>query len=282
MRISVVIPAYNEAGNITRLVVETLAVLPESLLGEIVVVDDCSDDGTGAELRALADPRLRVLRHGRRAGQSAALRNGIRAAACPVIVTMDGDGQNDPADIAALVRRLASAEGGAPALVGGVRAKRRAVGSRRLASRFANGLRGALLADECPDTGCGIKAFRRAAFLDLPYFSTMHRYLPALFLSYGHKVAYVPVNDRPRVAGQSKYTNLGRALVGLYDLFGVVWLRRRSVLPPVSEESRPALGLRTARGVEAGIAGAASNVETPAFGEAPAVRMAAAVSSPAH
>lgn len=245
MRVSVVIPAYNEAGNIGRLVAEVGTVVPAPLLGEIIVVDDASDDASLTELRALGEPRLRVLCHARRAGQSAALRSGIRAAACPVIVTLDGDGQNDPADIPALLRRLGSTEGGAPALVGGVRHTRRADGSRRLASRLANGLRARLLRDDCPDTGCGIKAFRRAAFLELPYFSTMHRYLPALFLSYGHQVAYVPVNDRPRLAGRSKYTNLGRALVGLHDLFGVVWLRRRTVLPPVSEDGGAVLARLT-------------------------------------
>lgn len=247
MRVSVVIPAYNEAGNIARLVAEVGTVVPAALLGEIIVVDDASDDASLAELRALGEPRLRILCHGRRAGQSAALRSGIRAAACPVIVTLDGDGQNDPADIPALLRRLAGSDGGGPALVGGIRQNRRAAGSRRFASRFANGLRGHLLKDECPDTGCGIKAFRRAAFLELPYFATMHRYLPALFLSYGHKVAYVPVNDRPRLVGRSKYTNLGRALVGLHDLFGVVWLRRRTVLPPVSEDGAALVRLTPSR-----------------------------------
>ncbi|WP_306889098.1 glycosyltransferase family 2 protein [Ancylobacter amanitiformis] len=235
MPISVVLPAHNEAGNIARLVTETVSSVPEALLGEIIVVDDCSDDGTAAELRALGLAKLRCLRHGRRAGQSAALRSGVRAARFPVIVTMDGDGQNDPRDITALVGRLGEAECGEPALVGGVRTNRRATGSRRWASLFANRLRAYLLADECPDTGCGIKAFHRAAFLTLPYFATMHRYLPALFLTYGHEVAYLPVNDRPRLAGQSKYTNFGRALVGVYDLFGVAWLRRRTVLPPVTE-----------------------------------------------
>lgn len=245
MRISVVVPTYNEAGNIGRLVREILDTVPGPLLGEIVIVDDCSTDATAAEVRALVGAKVRHLRHQRRAGQSAALRSGVRAADHPIIVTMDGDSQNDPADIAALVRELGS-EGGEPALVGGVRQKRQASGSKRWASVFANRLRASLLADDCPDTGCGLKAFRRSAFLDLPYFSTMHRYLPALFLTYGHKVAYVPVGDRPRLAGRSKYTNLGRALVGIYDLFGVVWLRRRTVLPPVSEESGAANGVTSA------------------------------------
>lgn len=237
MPISVVIPAYNESGNIGPLVRETLSFVPASLLGEIIVVDDCSDDGTSDDVLAVGDPRVRVLRHEGRAGQSAALRTGVRAAVHPVIVTLDGDGQNPPADIGALVGKLAREDGAEPALVGGVRQNRRATGSKRWASRFANWLRDALLDDGCPDTGCGLKAFRRSAFLELPYFSTMHRYLPALFLSYGHRPVYVSVGDRPRQAGRSKYTNLGRALVGLYDLFGVAWLRRRTLLPPAKEVS---------------------------------------------
>lgn len=246
MRVSVVIPAYNEAGNIGRLVAETIGALPDAMLGEIIVVDDCSDDATGAEVKALAAsyPRLRYLRHGRRSGQSAALRTGIFAAACPVIATMDGDGQNDPADIPALIARLAPPGAPGPALVGGLRARRLATGSRRFASRFANGLRARLLKDDCPDTGCGIKVYWREAFLRLPYFSSMHRYLPALFLSYGHQVVYEPVNDRARLVGTSKYTNFGRALVGIYDLFGVTWLRRRTLVPPIVEDTGAAVPLR--------------------------------------
>ena len=258
MRVSVVIPAYNEAGNIGRLVVETFAIVPEDSLGEVVVVDDCSDDGTGAEVKALLTtyPRLRYLRHGRRAGQSASLRTGIFAAGFPVIATMDGDGQNDPSDIVRLLARLAPPGGKGPALVGGLRARRLATGSRRFASVFANTLRAHVLKDDCPDTGCGIKAYWREAFLRLPYFSSMHRYLPALFLSYGHEVAYEPVGDRPRMAGASKYTNLGRALVGIYDLFGVAWLRRRTLVPPITEDSGAAIPLRPATILAAGKLGA--------------------------
>jgi dolichol-phosphate mannosyltransferase len=164
------------------------------------------------------------------------MRTGILAAAHPVIATMDGDGQNDPGDIPRLLERLAPPGAKGPALIGGVRTERKAEGSKRLASRFANWLRDSLLKDECPDTGCGIKVYWREAFLRLPYFTSMHRYLPALFLTYGHETAYVPVNDRPRVAGQSKYTNLGRALVGIYDLFGVAWLRKRTKVPMIVED----------------------------------------------
>jgi dolichol-phosphate mannosyltransferase len=239
VRISVVIPAYNEAGNIGRLVQETYAAVPADALAEVVVVDDCSEDGTAAEIKALLAsgryPGLRYLRHATRGGQSAAVRTGILAAASPVIATMDGDGQNDPADIPRLLARLAPPGSKGPALVGGIRTERKAEGSKRWASKAANWIRDAVLADNCPDTGCGIKVYWREAFLRLPFFSGVHRYLPALFLSYGHEVAYVPVNDRPRQVGISKYNNLGRALIGIYDLLGVSWLRRRTRVPLVQE-----------------------------------------------
>jgi dolichol-phosphate mannosyltransferase len=236
MRISVVIPAFDEEGNIGRLIKETFARVPESVLGEVIAVDDGSGDGTGAEIKALLGqyPRLRYLRHGRRAGQSAALRTGVLAARFPVIATMDGDGQNDPADIMRLAARLGS-QGLEPAMAAGIRAGRKGPGSRKMASRFANFIRDKVLADGCPDTGCGIKLYTREAFLELPFFTSMHRYLPALFLTYGHEIAYEAVNDRPRLRGASKYTNLGRALIGLYDLVGVSWLRRRTLIPPVAE-----------------------------------------------
>ena len=237
MRISVVIPAFNEEGNIGPLIEETFAEVPETALGEVLAVDDGSDDGTEAEIKALLGkyPLLRYLRHGRRAGQSAALRTGVLAARFPVIATMDGDGQNDPADIMHLAGRLGS-PGLEPAMAAGIRTGRKGSGSRKAASRFANFIRDTVLADGCPDTGCGIKLYRRDAFLELPFFTSMHRYLPALFLTYGHEIAYEAVNDRPRLKGASKYTNLGRALIGLYDLVGVSWLRKRTHLPPVAED----------------------------------------------
>ena len=145
---------------------------------------------------------------------------------------MDGDGQNDPRDIMRLAKRL-GVEGGEPAMTAGIREGRKGPGSRKAASRFANWIRDKVLADGCPDTGCGIKVYRRDAYLDLPYFTSMHRYLPAFFLTYGHEIAYENVNDRPRLRGASKYTNLGRALIGLYDLVGVSWLRKRTLIPPV-------------------------------------------------
>ena len=240
MRVSVVIPALNEAGNIGRLVEETYKVVPADALGEVIVIVDCSEDDTGSEIKALIArgnlPGLRYLRHGVRSGQSTAMRTGILAAAHPIIATLDGDGQNDPADIPKLLEHLAAPGTKGPALVGGVRTNRQAEGSKRVASRFANWLRDRILKDECPDTGCGIKVYWREAFLRLPYFTSMHRYLPALFQTYGHETAYVPVNDRIRVAGKSKYTNIGRALVGIYDLIGVSWLRKRTKVPPIVED----------------------------------------------
>ena len=196
MRVSVVIPALNEAGNIGRLVEETYKVVPSDVLGEVIVVDDCSEDTTGSEVKMLIArgtlPGLRYLRHGTRSGQSAAMRTGILAAMHPIIATMDGDGQNDPADIPRLLGRLAAPGTKGPALVGGHRTDRKAEGSKRYASRFANWLRDSILKDDCPDTGCGIKVYWREAFLRVPYFTSMHRYLPAFFITYGHEVAYIP------------------------------------------------------------------------------------------
>jgi dolichol-phosphate mannosyltransferase len=237
IRLSVVIPAFNEEGNIGPLVEETFAAVPETVLGEVIVVDDASDDQTGPETKALIRQykALRYVRHAQRAGQSAALRSGVLAARFPVIATMDGDGQNDPNDIMRLFERL-GAPGEEPALMGGLRAKRKDTGSKRLASRSANWIRDKVLADGCPDTGCGIKVYHRDVYLKLPFFTSMHRYLPAFFITYGHEVAYEPVNDRPRLRGTSKYTNLGRALIGLYDLVGVSWLRKRTQIPPLAED----------------------------------------------
>jgi len=253
MRFSVVIAAFNEEGNIGRLVEEIFASVPAAMLGEVIVVDDDSDDLTGAEVKALISKyqALRYLRHKRRAGQSAALRTGILAAGFPAIASLDGDGQNDPGDIPRLFGRLAKT-GGEPAVIAGLRAARECKGSRKFASRFANWIRNKVLDDGCPDTGCGLKVYRRDAYLKLPYFNSMHRFLPALFQSYGHEVAYEPVNDRPRLSGVSKYTNAGRALIGLYDLVGVRWLRKRTVLPLAAEDAR-------ARVAGAGVQGKAPN-----------------------
>ncbi len=239
MSVSVVIPALNEAGNIARLVEETYAAIPGGSLKEVIVVDDGSEDATGDEIKALRNryPSLRYLRHGTRCGQSAAIRTGVLAAGAPIIATMDGDGQNDPADIPNLLAGLGACVGDGPVMVSGVRAERKAAGSRRLASIIANRIRNAAFRDNCPDSGCGIKVYWREAYLRLPFFTSMHRFMPALFLMNGHQVAYRPVNDRARLAGQSKYTNFGRALTGLYDLFGVVWLRKRTKTPFIVEDT---------------------------------------------
>ena len=239
MRVTVVIPALNEAGNIGRLVEETYQAVPAECLAEVIVVDDASEDNTPSEIKGLVAsgnyPGLRYMRHGQRSGQSAAMRSGILAATNPIIATMDGDGQNDPHDIPRLLEVLAAPGSVGPALVGGVRTERKATGSKRWASRSANWIRDKVLQDDCPDTGCGIKVYWRDVFLRLPFFTSMHRYLPALFQTYGHDVAFVPVNDRPRQSGVSKYNNLNRALVGLYDLIGVTWLRRRTIVPEIVE-----------------------------------------------
>lgn len=248
MRISVVIPALNEAGNIGKLVAETYAHVPADMLAEVIVVDDGSDDATPDDIKAMIAagdyPSLRLISHAKRSGQSTALRTGITAAISPVIATMDGDGQNDPRDIPNLVKTLAQPGTPGPALVNGWRKDRKDTGSKRFASRAANGIRDWVLRDNCPDTGCGIKAYHRDVFLRLPFFTSMHRYLPALVQTYGHEVANVPVNDRPREIGVSKYNNLNRALVGIYDLIGVSWVRRRTIVPEITNDTGAANTLR--------------------------------------
>ncbi|PJK14079.1 dolichol-phosphate mannosyltransferase [Lysobacteraceae bacterium NML07-0707] len=227
--LSVVVPVHNEEDNIAPLVTEILAALRGVVAFEIVYVDDLSRDATLARLQALqaTTPELRVIRHLANSGQSTAVRNGIKAARAPWVATLDGDGQNDPADIRKLLaeRDRASAD---TKLFAGWRVNRQDSGSKRWASRWANAIRARMLRDATPDTGCGIKLMERAAFLDLPYFDHMHRYLPALMQRAGWRTLSVPVNHRHRVSGVSKYTNLGRALVGVRDLLGVSWLISRS------------------------------------------------------
>jgi len=234
--LSIVIPVFNERDNIGPLVHEVVRHLRGRIAFDVVCVDDQSDDGTRDALTALRAevPELRVLVHQHRSGQSAAIRTGVKHALSPWIATLDGDGQNDPADIPKL---LAAREDADPRirLFAGWRVDRKDSASKRWASRWANRIRQRLLRDATPDTGCGIKLFERAAFLDLPYFDHMHRYLPALMQRAGWKTVSVPVSHRPRGSGQSKYTNLGRALVGIRDLMGVAWLIQRSHVTAVSE-----------------------------------------------
>lgn len=235
-QVSIVVPVYNEQGAAADLAREIAAAFGDSP-HEIIFVDDASKDATRAELVALKAelPRLRVLAHGANSGQSRAVRSGILAARGQVIVTLDGDGQNDPADAPRLVQRLMSGPVKL-ALVGGERVKRQDSAAKRVASRLANGIRKSLLKDEANDTGCGLKVFRRDAFLLLPYFDHIHRYLPALMIREGFDVAFEPVNHRPRTTGASKYTNLGRLWAALSDLLGVMWLNTRARRPePLSE-----------------------------------------------
>lgn len=235
--LSVVVPVRDEADNIEPLLAEIHAALGARDF-EVVYVDDGSTDATPARLAAARarHPRLRVIRHRRSAGQSAGLLTGIRAAHGMWIATLDGDGQNDPADIPALLARAQSAD--APALVAGLRARRRDTALKRVSSRIANGVRGRLLGDRTPDTGCGLKVFRRETFLRLPAFDHMHRFLPALVQRDGGRVENVPVNHRPRAAGRSKYGVMNRLWVGIVDLFGVMWLQRRAQRPEI-ETSEP-------------------------------------------
>src|SRR5215469_9885480 len=230
MDLSVVIPVRNEAPNIAPLVREITAALEGRLDYEIVYVDDGSRDETAAAVRALARevPRLRLLRHRRSFGQSTAIRTGVKAARAPWIATLDGDGQNDPADIPKLWVMAKTAPSEPPLLVAGHRARRRDSAMKRLSSRIANWVRRGLLGDGTPDTGCGLKLFPRALYLELPFFDHMHRFLPALVLREGGTVNSVPVNHRPRRGGISKYRVLDRLGVGIVDLFGVMWLTRRA------------------------------------------------------
>ena len=235
-QLSVVVPVHNEEDNVAPLVGEIVAALRGHVDFEIVYVDDTSKDATLQRLRELQAtvPELRVIRHLSNAGQSTAVRNGVKAARAPWIATLDGDGQNDPADIPKLLAQRGAATADTK-LFAGWRVNRQDSGSKRWASKFANGIRSRMLRDATPDTGCGIKLFERAAFLDLPYFDHMHRYLPALMQRAGWKTVSVPVNHRHRTAGVSKYNNLGRAIVGIKDLFGVSWLIQRSRRTAVEE-----------------------------------------------
>jgi len=236
--ISVVVPAFNEAENVENLASEIASAL-DGTPYEMIFIDDASTDDTKAVLTDMKSrfPHLRVLSHRQNSGQSRGVRSGVRAARAKIIATLDSDGQNDPADIPALNAQLIRPD--APenlAMVGGRRAKRIDSAAKKFASRFGNGVRKRLLKDDADDTGCGLKVFRRQAFLDLPYFDHIHRYIPALMLREGYAIEFADVNHRAREFGVSKYTNFGRLKVSIADLRGVIWLRRRMKLPGGVEE----------------------------------------------
>ena len=229
--ISVVVPVFDEEGAAPALAREIAAAFAGRPF-EMIFVDDASRDGTRAALIAMKPeiPQLRVLGHQKNAGQSRSVRTGVLGARGQIIVTLDGDGQNDPADAPRLVDAL-KAGGPNLAMVGGERRKRQDSQAKKWASRIGNGVRRRLLNDRAVDTGCGLKVFRREAFLRLPYFDHIHRYLPALMIREGYEIAFEGVNHRHRETGQSKYTNLGRLWASLSDLRGVMWLNTRARLP---------------------------------------------------
>ncbi|WP_270374371.1 glycosyltransferase [Marinicauda sp. Alg238-R41] len=228
-QICVVAPMHNEAGNAARLAAEVYDVLRD-IPHEIVFVNDASTDSTLDELVAAKAeiPSLRVISHRSNAGQSRAIRSGVMAATAPVICTLDGDGQNPPADIPAVFQALTRADAPADlAMVAGRRVGRKDTAAKRFASRLGNGIRKRLLNDDADDTGCGLKAFKRDAYLRLPYFDHQHRFLPALVKREGFKIEFVDVGHRPRLAGKSKYSNLGRLFASFSDMLGVMWLNSR-------------------------------------------------------
>ena len=241
VEISVLVPVMNEAGNIAPLIDEICAVFKGRRF-EIIYVDDASTDNTAAELSALLQkvPQLRVLRHAKRSGQSAAIWSGLRQARGVLIGVLDGDGQNVPADFPALETALLN-HGGSPAMAAGIRKRRNDSQARLLASRAAKWIRASVLSDTHPDSGCGIKILPRSLFLQLPFFNHMHRFMPSLVRRHGGAVVGVPVAHRPRKVGNLKYRIFDRLIVGISDLLGVIWLlRRASVTGVVTELSQSA------------------------------------------
>jgi dolichol-phosphate mannosyltransferase len=234
MDLSVVIPLNDEADNVEPLVQEITEALDGMLEYEIICVDDGSNDQTLDRLQKLRPlfPRLCVVRYGDRCGKSAALLTGIRVARSPVIATIDGDLQNDPADIHPMLKNLSGIDGSADVMmVAGIRKRRQDTGWKKLTSKFANRFRRAMLNDSVQDTACGLKVFYRDMFLTLPYFENMHRFLPALVNRIGGRVVTVEVQDRPRIRGRTHYGTLDRLGAGIVDLFGVKWLQMRSKIP---------------------------------------------------
>lgn len=247
MMITVVSPLHNEAENVTQLIEEIAQACAGLPAFEVVLVDDGSSDNTG-KLIAEAQARyswLRRVYHPKAGGQSAAVHSGVQAARGEIVCTLDGDLQNPPAEIPNLVAPfLADPAPETLGLVAGQRVGRQDTASKRWASRFANSVRAWMLDDDTRDTGCGLKAFRRDAFLELPYFNHMHRYLPALFKRHGWEIAHVDVSHRERGGGQSKYNNLQRGLVGIHDLIGVAWLLKRRKTARAQEILVPAAGTK--------------------------------------
>jgi len=238
--VSVVVPVKNEIDNVEPLISEIAVALRGREVFEIIYVDDGSDDGTEVRLVELTEayPELRVFRHRACCGQSVAICTGVENASAPLIATLDGDGQNDPADIPALIERFRGADDMDQTMVAGWRAKRRDTFIRRLSSQVANSIRSNLLKDQTPDTGCGLKVFSRAAFMRMPHFNHMHRFLPALMIRGGGHVVSVEVNHRPRERGTSKYGIWNRLWVGIVDIRGLMWLIRRPVRPEVKQLKR--------------------------------------------
>jgi dolichol-phosphate mannosyltransferase len=240
--VSIVIPLLNESGNVLPLIEEISLVLGSyASVGtayEIICVDDGSTDSTAQEVKQARQSNLRVrlISHPKCLGMSAALRNGIRRAQASWIMTIDGDRQNDPGDAPRLLDLAWMKGRDRKILVAGIRVNRRDTAAKRLASRFANKIRKSLLNDNCPDTGCSLKVFPRDSYLELPFFSGLHRFMPALLKLYGHECIFTPVNDRLRECGVSKSDFLGRAVRGIYDLFGVIWLIRHTSAPDRGEE----------------------------------------------
>lgn len=234
-QLSVVVPVRNEQDNVASLIAEINAALQPVIRHEIIYVDDGSTDGTYATLKELQRQytQLRIVRHAKSCGQSTAVRTGVKLAKFDWIATLDGDGQNNPADIPKLLSALAE---GVELVGGNRRQSRRDTWIKRVSSVIANTVRSNMLKDDTPDTGCGLKLFSRAAFLDLPYFDHMHRFLPALIKRRGGKVVSVHVSHRNREHGKSNYGTLDRLMVGIVDLFGVAWLQRRAKIPQVAED----------------------------------------------
>ncbi|MGJ0490438.1 glycosyltransferase family 2 protein [Methylobacter sp.] len=239
MKISIVVPVHNEADNILSLIEEIVKAMSQAQAYEIIYVDDGSSDNTAAVLQqALQQVKaLRVFRHEQSCGQSTAIHTGVKAANYSYIATLDGDGQNDPADISRLYEVFVQQSSNLSNLwmVAGWRNKRHDSAWRLFSSKVANTVRARLLGDNTPDTGCGLKVFLRDKFLQLPYFDHMHRFLPALILRAGGQVISEPVNHRPRMAGYSKYGTLDRLWVGITDVLGVIWLKQRAKLPVIKE-----------------------------------------------